>query len=175
MKSLFKLHFWLIALTFISCTVGESRQSPVATQQTQLGPPTCGSGLVAPHSNEGAAHQEVALGTTIKERSDNEYDVSHAEFRCALSNLHDVAFQARIVPSFKQGKAQGFKLFAIRPDSIYTKMGLHNGDVLTRVNGYELSTPETALGMLTALQDTSRIDVEFERNGSKLRKTYHVN
>ena len=124
-----------------------------------------------PSSNNAATPAVGPLAANIKSRSDNEYDVTH----CELNNLADVAMQARIVPAFKQGKVIGFKLFSIRPDSIYTKIGLHNGDVLRRVNGQDLSTPETALGMFNALQNSSRIEIEIERNGSNLRKTFHTN
>ena len=97
-----------------------------------------------------------------------------AEIDKTLSNLNDVAMQARIVPAFKDGVAQGFKLFSIRPDSIYTKIGVQNGDVLKRINGYDLNSPEKALEIYSKLKEASRIDIEIERNGAAVRKTYNV-
>jgi general secretion pathway protein C len=82
--------------------------------------------------------------------------------------------QARIVPAFKDGVAQGFKLFSIRPDSIYTKIGIQNGDVIRRINGYDLNSPEKALEIYSKLKEASRIDIEVERNGAVLQKTYNV-
>ena len=82
--------------------------------------------------------------------------------------------QARIVPAFKDGVAKGFKLFSIRPDSIYTKIGVQNGDVIRRINGYDLNSPEKALEIYSKLKEASRIDIELERNGSVVRKTYNV-
>ncbi|HVE81417.1 MAG TPA: type II secretion system protein GspC, partial [Myxococcales bacterium] len=64
-----------------------------------------------------------ASGSGIKAIDDTHYEVPKAEIDKTLSNLNDVAMQARIVPAFKDGVAQGFKLFSIRPDSIYTKIG----------------------------------------------------
>jgi general secretion pathway protein C len=114
------------------------------------------------------------MGTGIRALSENEYEVPRSEIDKTLSNLNDIAMQARIVPAFKDGQAQGFKLFSIRPDSLYTKIGIRNGDVIEKINGYELNSPEKALEIYTKLKEASRIDIEFERNGTKNRKTYTI-
>jgi general secretion pathway protein C len=62
----------------------------------------------------------------------------HREIDGVPASLDDIAMQARIVPAFKGGVAVGFKLFSIRPDSIYGKAGLQNGDIVTSINGYDL-------------------------------------
>ncbi len=120
------------------------------------------------------APPSVAMGAGIKSVSENEYEVPRAEIDKTLSNLNDVAMQARIVPAFKDGVATGFKLFSIRPDSIYTKIGVQNGDVIRRINGFDLNSPEKALEVYTKLKEANRIDIEIERNGSVLRKTYNI-
>ena len=114
------------------------------------------------------------LGAGVKQVSENEYEIPRGEIDKTLSNLNDVAMQARIVPAFKDGQAQGFKLFSIRPDSIYTKIGVQNGDVIKRINGYDLNSPEKALEIYSKLKEASRIDIEVERNGANVRKTYNI-
>ncbi len=116
----------------------------------------------------------VALGGSIKQIDENNYEIPRAEIDKTLSNLNDVAMQARIVPAFKDGQATGFKLFSIRPDSIYSKIGVQNGDVIRRINGYDLNSPEKALEIYSKLKEASRIDIEIERNGATQRKTYNV-
>jgi len=113
-------------------------------------------------------------GSGIKALDDNNYEVPRNEVDRALANLNDLAMQARIVPAFKDGQAEGFKLFSIRPDSLYSKIGIVNGDVIKRINGFEMNSPEKALEVYTKLKDTNRIDIELDRNGSSLRKTYNV-
>lgn len=116
----------------------------------------------------------VALGSTVKQLSENDYEIPRAEIDKTLANLNDVAMQARIVPAFKDGVAQGFKLFSIRPDSIYSKIGIQNGDVIKRINGFDMNSPEKALEVYAKLKESSRIDIEVERNGAAVRKTYNV-
>jgi general secretion pathway protein C len=114
------------------------------------------------------------LGNGIKELSANKYTVPRSEIDKTLSNLNDVAMQARIVPSFKDGQANGFKVFSIRPDSIYSKIGVQNGDVISRINGYEINSPDKALEVYAKLKEASRIEVELDRNGQRVLKTYDV-
>ena len=113
-------------------------------------------------------------GAGIKALDDNNYEVPRNEVDRALANLNDLAMQARIVPAFKDGQAEGFKLFSIRPDSLYSKIGIVNGDVIKRINGFEMNSPEKALEVYTKLKDANRIDIEVDRNGQTLRKTYNV-
>ena len=114
------------------------------------------------------------LGNGIRAVSENDYEVPRTEIDRTLANLNDVAMQARIVPAFKDGQAQGFKLFSIRPDSIYSKIGVQNGDVIKRINGFELNSPEKALEVYAKLKEASRIEIELERNGSSIHKNYTI-
>lgn len=119
-------------------------------------------------------NDDGANGEGIKKVSENEYVVSREEIDKTLSNLNSIATQARIVPAFKNGVAQGFKLFSIRPGSIYAKIGIQNGDVIKRINGYEINSPDKALEIYQKLQTASRVDVELERRGQTLKKSYSI-
>lgn len=137
-----------------------------AVAYTPPSPPVAQANTAPPPGN--------GLGNGIKALSDNEYEVPRAEIDKTLNNLNDVAMQARIVPAFKDGQAVGFKLFSIRPDSIYSKIGVQNGDVIRRINGFDLNSPEKALEVYSKMKDASRIEIEIERNGAPIRKSYNV-
>ena len=113
-------------------------------------------------------------GEGVKQLSENQYVVAKSEINNALTNLSDLATKARIVPSFKNGVANGFKLFSIVPDSLYAKIGIQNGDVIRRINGYEMNSPDKALEIYQKLRDASRIEIELERRGETLRKSYSI-
>lgn len=150
---------------FIDGTPGDMSGAP---------PPPIAAPVISARAVNGAPPPSVALGATVKQLSDNDYEIPRAEIDKTLANLNDVAMQARIVPAFKDGVAQGFKLFSIRPDSIYSKIGIQNGDVIKRINGFDLNSPEKALEIYSKLKESSRIDIEVERNGASVRKTYQV-
>jgi general secretion pathway protein C len=134
------------------------------------------SGDGAPNlpTTTGVKEPAGAWGAGIKALDGNNFEVPRSEVDRAINNLNDIAMQARLVPAFKDGAAEGFKLFSIRPDSLYSKIGIQNGDVITRINGLDMNDPAKALEVYTKLKDAPRIDVDIDRNGSTMRMTYNV-
>ena len=127
-------------------------------------PPVAGAaGRPAPPSTEG-----------VRKTTENSYEVPRTVVDGALSNMSALATQARIVPSFKNGVANGFKLFSIQPNSLYASIGVENGDVIQRINGYEINSPDKALEVYQKLRESSHITIDLERNGRVIRKEYNV-
>jgi general secretion pathway protein C len=110
----------------------------------------------------------------ISKLAENKYEVKKSVLDGTLSNLNSVATQARIVPSFKNGVANGFKVFSIQPNSFYTAIGVENGDVIQKINGYEINSPDKALEIYQKLREARHVTVDVERNGQVIRKEYNV-
>lgn len=113
--------------------------------------------------------------TGVTKLSATEYKVERTEVDRVLANLNEVATQARIVPSFKNGKANGFKLFSIKPGSIYSKIGLENGDIIQKINGYDMNSPDRALEIYTKLRDATSLTIDIQRRGSNTTMNYAIN
>src|SRR6185295_15216111 len=77
---------------------------------------------------------------TIKKVDDNHYEIPKSTIDRVLVNPMDVAKGARVVPAMKNGRPAGFKLYAIRPNSIYGALGINNGDTVKSINGFELTS-----------------------------------
>lgn len=109
---------------------------------------------------------------------ENTYEVDQAALRHFLDNSADRS--ARIVPSVRNGLPDGFKLYAIRPSSMYAALGLRNGDTVHAIDGHELSSMDKALevynAVLPKLKSGKRatISVSISRRGQPLRLTYHL-
>lgn len=114
------------------------------------------------------------IGEGIVKTGDNTYGVPRTAVEGALNNLSELATQARIVPAFESGKPVGFKLFSIKPGSLYSKIGLQNGDVINRINGYEMSSPEKGLEVYQKLKDSSNITVDIKRRGKAQTLDYTI-
>ena len=81
---------------------------------------------------------------------------------------------ARIVPEMKDGKAAGFRLFAVRPEGPFALIGMQNGDILSSINGLEITSPEKALEVYAKLKSASHLSLGMERNGQKITKEYNI-
>lgn len=106
-----------------------------------------------------------ALIDRIVKLDDTHVNVPEAVVDAMLANPMTVAKGARIVPSIKNGAPNGFKLYAIRPNSLYARLGFANGDTLKSVNGHALTSADKALEIYTKLRTTKRLVFEIDRRG----------
>lgn len=104
----------------------------------------------------------------------NSCTIDRALVEKLLSNTTMLATAARFVPSIKDGKPNGFKLYAIRPQSIFGRIGLQNGDTIKAINGSEMTTPDAALGLYTKLRNASHLSVQVERRGETVTLDYSI-
>jgi general secretion pathway protein C len=150
---------------FIGFDSGGGAAAPVAAANVGVMP-------VPPPGPEPAAPAMTPDG--VRKVADNKYDVKKSVLDGTLSNLNSVATQARIVPSFKNGVANGFKVFSIQPNSFYSAIGVENGDVIQKINGYEINSPDKALEIYQKLREARHVTVDLERGGQTIRKEYNV-
>ena len=126
--------------------------------------------VAAPPSDPLMAEMEKG----VKKTGENTYDVQRSTVDSLLGNMSVLSRSARIVPEIRDGKAVGFRLFSVRPDGPFAKIGLQNGDVISAINGLEMTTPDNALTVYTKLKSASHLSVGLERNGQKITKDYSI-
>ncbi|MEJ7597873.1 MAG: type II secretion system protein GspC [Kofleriaceae bacterium] len=117
---------------------------------------------------------EDQVAKTTRRIDDTHYEIKQVLIDAALANPMAFMKGARVVPAMKDGKPSGFKLYAIRPSSVYARIGFANGDTLTAVNGYALTTPDTALEIYTKLRDAKKLDVLLLRRGKPVALTITI-
>jgi general secretion pathway protein C len=110
----------------------------------------------------------------VRRTGENSFVVDRRELDGAVGNLTTLASQVRLVPNFTEGKSDGFRVFNIRPNSIFGKLGLANGDVIRRVNGLEISGAEQALQAFTQLREASDITLDLSRANRNLTLQFEV-
>jgi general secretion pathway protein C len=139
------------------------QQAPVATPVAQVEKP------------EGDGDDlQSAIDNGIKKIDDNTYEIDKSLVDKVLANPMGVAKGARVVPAVQNGKPNGFKLYAIRPSSVYAKLGLTNGDTLSAINGMELTTADKALEVYTKLREATSLEVEIQRRGKPMTLKYSI-
>ncbi len=100
--------------------------------------------------------------------------ISPALLDRVLENPMAFGQSARIVPSMRNGKALGFKLYAIRAKSLFARLGFLNGDTLIRINGREVSSADKALEVYAAIRDAKELVIEIERTGKPVTLTITI-
>ena len=115
-----------------------------------------------------------SLLDSIEKVDDSHYKIPRKVVDAVLANPMSIAKGARVVPAIKNGQPDGFKLYAIRPSSVYAKLGLANGDTIHAVNGFELTSPDKALEVYTKLRDATELEFEITRRGQPVSITYEI-
>jgi general secretion pathway protein C len=110
----------------------------------------------------------------IKKLGEHSYEVQRGTVDTLLGNMAVLSRSARIVPEIRDGKAAGFRLFSVRSDGPFGKIGLQNGDVIYAINGFEMTSPDKALEIYTKLKSANHLAVALERNGQKITKDYNI-
>lgn len=91
--------------------------------------------------------------------------------RAALAGLLDgpTRHGLRILPSVRDGQAQGLKIYGLRPGSLPNRLGLKNGDLVVAINGARLASMHEAQTVARQLPTADRIAVDLVRKGEPLR------
>jgi general secretion pathway protein C len=119
-----------------------------------------------------ALSQELDRG--IKKTGEHTYDITRSTLESVLGNMSLLSRSARIVPEIRDGKAAGFRLYSVRPEGPFAKIGMQNGDVISAINGLEITSPEKALEVYAKLKSASHLSVGLERNGQRITKDYSI-
>jgi general secretion pathway protein C len=120
------------------------------------------------------ASKGSAADIAVRKVGDNDYVMDRREVEGVLQDFNKLLTQIRVVPHFADGKPDGFKIFNIRPGSLFAQLGMVNGDIIKRVNGLDITGPEQALQMFTQLRDESRVTVDLERFRKNITLKYDI-
>jgi general secretion pathway protein C len=64
------------------------------------------------------------LGGAITKLTDTSFDVDVGVIAKMVASPMQLAKSARFVPDVRDGKPHGFKIYALRPSSVFAKLGL---------------------------------------------------
>ncbi|MEJ7601171.1 MAG: type II secretion system protein GspC [Kofleriaceae bacterium] len=117
---------------------------------------------------------QAAVDNGIKKIDETTYEIDKALIDKVTANPMAFMKGARIVPSMKNGKPDGIKLYAIRPTSPYAKLGLTNGDTLQSINGFELTSVDKGLEIYAKLREATSLEVDIVRRGKPTTLKYQI-
>ncbi len=92
----------------------------------------------------------------------------------AVNDLNTLMKQIRIRPHFKDGNPDGLTISGIRSKSIFSEMGLRNGDVIVGVDGNNIESVDDALKLYENLQSATGVQVQVRRKGQLRTIDYKI-
>jgi serine/threonine protein kinase/sulfur carrier protein ThiS len=123
-----------------------------------------GSDWVFDHAGGGDTLEE-RIDSGLDEIDDNHYSLPRSVAAEIVATDH-LASAARYVPFSAKGKKVGYKVYAIREDSLLDQLGIHDGDLVTALDGIALTSAAAADHAVAAATSADRIEVELTRDGA---------
>jgi len=82
-----------------------------------------------------------------------------------FKEVNNLMSQANIKPYFEKGKIGGIILTRIKPDSLFHKMGLENGDIIKGVDGENIESVEDIQEFYKSLKASPDVQLQIKRKG----------
>ena len=119
----------------------------------------------APAGQPGAKVSQVGSGSFV---------IDQRTLNAALDNIGQAMTDARLLPSMKDGKVEGFKASEVKPAGVFGMIGIKNGDVLLRINDFPIDSPEKAIQSFVSLKGQNKIRLDLIRDGQPSTLNYDI-
>lgn len=100
--------------------------------------------------------------------------IDQRALNASLDNIGQAMTDARLLPSMKDGKVEGFRLSEVKPQGVFGALGLKNGDVLAKINDFPIDSPEKAIQSFMTLKGQNRIKLDLVRDGAPTTLSYDI-
>ena len=159
-------------LCMLGDTVGDAKLVMVEWQKVVLrdsdGEKTLA--MVSPVSTQSNTIQKKEIIQTVE----NKHILSRSFVEGAVANANQILTQVRIKPHFVSGIAEGYWVGNIQPGSIIEGMGFQNGDIVKKVNGEIMDSPEKIFQVYQQVQETGAVVIDVERDSTIVTLTYEI-
>jgi general secretion pathway protein C len=114
------------------------------------------------------------MGRDVQRVGPNQFVVSRSSVNRNLQNMGQLFTQMRAIPNMEDGKTDGFRLSEVVPGSLFSEMGLLNGDVVSAIGGQDLNDPTQAIALLNSLRQASSLSITVMRHGRPVELNYQI-
>lgn len=121
-----------------------------------------------------SAEIERAVAVGVRPIDATHYVIERPLVERLLANPMAIGGGCRVVPSIVGGKPRGFKLYRIKPGSIFARLGLADDDIIAAINGIAISSPDQALEAYVKIREASAMTLSVLRNGKPLTLHYSI-
>lgn len=110
----------------------------------------------------------------IVRESGNQFTLRRNTVDRILENQGELMRTTRVMPHMEGGRIAGLTMFGVRAGTLLGRIGLQNGDVLTRINGLEIASPDKALEAYSRLRTADHLTVSVLRNGAPVNIDFNI-
>ncbi|HTJ81176.1 MAG TPA: type II secretion system protein GspC [Polyangiaceae bacterium] len=135
------------------CLVGMGQREGGPVRKTADAAPT------RPTSPKSKLAAEIE--SKITKVGENSYVVERGAVEQIIQNYAKLAGSLR-----SRATKDGVRVSGIKKDSILSKVGMQNGDLLQSINGFDMTDPEKAVDAYAKLRSAGKLDITMSRDGT---------
>ncbi len=90
----------------------------------------------------------------------------------ASDDIGSIMRQVKFRPHFSEGEPDGLMVYGIRPNSVFRKIGLRNGDIIKNVNGVGIVSENDVSSLFAEIEDQDDLKLTLFRRGKIKELTY---
>ena len=111
----------------------------------------------------------------VQEVGENSFVVSQDLIDTYINDLEAISRMGRaLLHRGPDGQFDGYRMSAIRRDTLPDKLGIKNGDIIHAVNGMDLNSMQGAMSAYQTLQNEKSFNFEVTRRGKRIKMSYEV-
>jgi general secretion pathway protein C len=127
-----------------------------------------------PANPRNAGLSDAELDEGIEKISDTKFNIQRGLVDKALANQGSLMRAARVIPHEENGRVVGVKLYGIRRNSLLGRLGVRNGDMLRTINGFSMTSPDTALEAYSRLRTADKLSLAIKRQNNEMTIDYNI-
>ncbi len=110
----------------------------------------------------------------FKEKTDIEPFLENRDIKRDFlpDNLNSMMRQIKFRPHFSEGQADGLMVYGIRPNSVFRKIGLKNGDIIKDINGTPIISKDDISHLFTDIELEDDLKLTLFRRGKIKELSY---
>ena len=100
--------------------------------------------------------------------------LKRSQIEDAMANMNELMNQIKIQPYIQNGEPDGLILSGIKPNSLFRKMGLRNGDIIKGVEGEKIQSMDDAINFYSKLKSADSAALQIRRRGQLRDILYNI-
>ena len=132
------------------------------------------SAAEAAASARNAGLTDAELEDGIEKISDTKFNIQRSLVDKVLANQGSLMKTARVIPHEENGRVAGVKLYGIRRNSLLGRLGVRNGDMLRTINGFDMTSPDSALEAYSSLRNADKLTLAMKRQNKEMTIEYNI-
>ena len=117
---------------------------------------------------------EAAPAPRLAAEPSEQVAVTGEQIEKAMEDVGDLLTQATFRPHIEDGRPAGISITGIKPNAIFRKLRLRNGDVITGVNNQSITSVDDAMKVFGTLSAEGPIQVQVKRRGREETLEYKI-